>query len=613
MGKRIPLDTALATASANRYGRMVGRARDNRIEPECWPHVEPSFHFTKEQKFFATGSCFATNISRRLALDGYDVHGGMIAAEGNRRNRYTPPAIHQELAWAKAIFDRDDEPREEDIRPLLVEFGDGRWVDMWAPRERGSPANYEEAIAARSEVYRFFRGAFIADVVIITLGLIEAWWDKVSQSYVEFDTPWARRSDRDRLEFEKLSFETCKDYVDRTLKLVLNGQRRVLITTSPVMLGRTFTDKDVIVAHTHSKSVLRAVAGELSDQYEGVDYFPSYEIATMTRRPEVWEDDLIHIEPNFIARIMQHVTSAYVPGSLGTDERALMKMANLVAAMQFDEAEEIYTSAGESLWSSPNPAVHAAGMTLNQASGKTELAVRHALMLDRDDPLLYVNHPDWMFAAAHLLRKDPNHRQVGERMANSVRDACRNRRKLYQQLLVSLERTGNDGALRDLVELIYAEDVDDPAVAHKASVLLQKRGDLPRALEICERQLQRTPNHHRALTGHVRVLISLNRIEDSLVPLRRLIDLDAEDQWAHITLVRMLNRLGRLSDALQAADTLLAHVSGDPQGTALKAWLLWKADRKAEASEAARFALEAAPGDPIVAQYAQSVLRGVAA
>src|SRR4051794_39568577 len=130
VSKRVPLETALAAARANKYGRMLGRAADNRLEPECWPDVQPSFHFTKDQKFFAIGSCFAKNISKRLALDGYNVLSA-TGTQGERRNRYTPPAIWQELAWAEEIYHRDDTIRDEDILPLLIELSSGKWADLW--------------------------------------------------------------------------------------------------------------------------------------------------------------------------------------------------------------------------------------------------------------------------------------------------------------------------------------------------------------------------------------------------------------------------------------------------------------------------------------------------
>jgi hypothetical protein len=55
---------------------------------------------------------------------------------------------------------------------------------------------------------------------------------------------------------------------------------RVLLTVSPVPLTATASGQHVLVATVQSKSVLRAVAGEICAAREGVDYFPSYEIVS---------------------------------------------------------------------------------------------------------------------------------------------------------------------------------------------------------------------------------------------------------------------------------------------------------------------------------------------
>ena len=61
----------------------------------------------------------------------------------------------------------------------------------------------------------------------------------------------------------------------------INPKLRFLLTVSPVPLTATNSGNYVAAATTYSKSVLRAVAGELAKYRPHiVDYFPSYELIT---------------------------------------------------------------------------------------------------------------------------------------------------------------------------------------------------------------------------------------------------------------------------------------------------------------------------------------------
>jgi predicted Zn-dependent protease len=281
--------------------------------------------------------------------------------------------------------------------------------------------------------------------------------------------------------------------------------------------------------------------------------------------------------------------------------------------MQFDEAARIYAEAGDSMWETNSPAVHAAGIALARARGEPEQAVRHALVLARDEARLYANHPEWMFAAADILQHAPEHRERGEHIAAAVLRTCRDKKNLYQQVFVALDRTQNERALRTFVEAIVRDEVDDPMLVHKACAKLQYWGDLDRALAFCERQLGRTPNHPRVLARWARILLGLDRTEDALVPLQRLVDAAPDDEWGHVVLARTLIKLKRNAEAFDVVERLLREIPGDANGLALKARLLWTAGRKNEAREAARSALDAAPEDRQVAQTVQPVLRQLAA
>ena len=122
-------------------------------------------------------------------------------------------------------------------------------------------------------------------------------------------------------------------------------QKRFLITTSPVPLGRTFTTQDALVANCHSKSLLRAVAQELAFSAADVDYFPSYESVVMTRSDLAWVDDLRHVRDDLVGRIIERVTRAYFV-DIAPDEGPLAKYLTarrLASAGELDRSFELYS------------------------------------------------------------------------------------------------------------------------------------------------------------------------------------------------------------------------------------------------------------------------------
>jgi hypothetical protein len=89
-------------------------------------------------------------------------------------------------------------------------------------------------------------------------------------------------------------------------------EMRFIVTVSPVPLGATFKDADVIVANSASKSVLRAVAEELFRRFDFVDYFPSYEMVLNSPRAIAFEEDQLHIARDMVAHIMSTFQESYL-------------------------------------------------------------------------------------------------------------------------------------------------------------------------------------------------------------------------------------------------------------------------------------------------------------
>src|SRR5215469_16917873 len=313
----VELEDAIKQSASHRVSRWPERGASNRLEPECWPELRPGFALRAGSRVFTIGSCFARNVELNLAGLGFDVPTRKFLDESARTksgrgdeilNKYTPPSIYQELAWTKKIRDRDGIVRDADVEPFLLDIGDGNVVDLQhrLTNQYGVPRS--SAIEQRRALYGLFENAFQSETVIVTLGHIECWIDRATGQYIEFGPHLRKHNAGNRFAFKRLTFSEALVFTKRSLDLLrADGPRNVLLTTSPVPISRTFTADDVVIANAYSKSVLRAVAGEIAETYPDVDYFPSYESVMLTKQSYVWANDLTHVEGEFGHRIVRRM------------------------------------------------------------------------------------------------------------------------------------------------------------------------------------------------------------------------------------------------------------------------------------------------------------------
>lgn len=118
---------------------------------------------------------------------------------------------------------------------------------------------------------------------VFTLGLTEGWINK-TEGYTYAMCPGTLAGDFDPEEhlFKNFSFSEIRTDLVAALRAIREADPKIgfLLAVSPVPLTATASGEHVLVATTHSKSVLRGVAGEVSGKFGYVDYFPSYEIIT---------------------------------------------------------------------------------------------------------------------------------------------------------------------------------------------------------------------------------------------------------------------------------------------------------------------------------------------
>ncbi len=347
----MPADEVIPYTEARRRKSGSPQARWPNIAAsfagEVWPQLQPSFRIARGQSVFTIGSCFARNIEEHLVALGCRVpmmdfnlppdewSGGANGA----MNRFHPPAFRQCLEWTATIFDRDGKVGWDDCKRLAFECGPDQWFDM----DMGATAPVSQAriIERRQHIYEVFSAVFTADCLMMTPGLVEAWRDTESGLFIhEAPTLKAMVARRERWELAILSSETCRQDMLKAIDVVRarNPGVKVLVTTSPVPMTATFSGQDVRVANTYSKSVLRAVCGEIALQRPMVDYFPSYEAVTLSHPDGVWREDRIHVAHGFIGKIAAYLLEHYLDG-VDDSARLLQQAQTQLAGGAFASAE----------------------------------------------------------------------------------------------------------------------------------------------------------------------------------------------------------------------------------------------------------------------------------
>jgi hypothetical protein len=219
--------------------------------------------------------------------------------------------LRQWLSWAFGRTVPPDQAWEEQ----------GRFHDPYRPSvEPAGHASADEMLAARASTLDAIRDAVTgAGCLIFTMGLTEAWRDRVDRTTCPVCPGTVRGTfDEDRHEFHNYTFaEVHRDLTDAiALAREANPHLRVLLTVSPVPLTATATGGHVLTANTHSKSLLRAVAGQLAQELDHVDYFPSYELVTgIPFHGRFYAPNLRDVTPEGVAFVMAHFMAALAGGA----------------------------------------------------------------------------------------------------------------------------------------------------------------------------------------------------------------------------------------------------------------------------------------------------------
>lgn len=293
------------------------RAVERVPAPELDPVQSAPFRISPADKVATAGSCFAQHIARTLVAHGFHYlvteraddlpaeqqlarnYGVFSARFGNV---YTARQLLQLLEMALGICPSPQGlawPRE-----------DGRWVDGLRPyiepqgfeSEAQVLASRQQMLASTSDM---FQGC---DVLVFTLGLTEA-WQRLADGVVLPLAPGVAAPTASMHEFGFVNFSHDEVLADMRAFLWLlksvNPRVRVVLTVSPVPLVATYEPRSVMASTAYSKAVLRSVAQALTQTFDGVAYFASYEVITAAPNAgRYFAADWRNVRPEGVAHVM---------------------------------------------------------------------------------------------------------------------------------------------------------------------------------------------------------------------------------------------------------------------------------------------------------------------
>ncbi len=313
--EKIPAMVTLSGRSQlNRWTKGKDCARERIESGVVIPEWMPSFQLAPDSKIFAIGSCFARNIEKallnqRAQVASVDPDSDALELKTNLMtgllNKYNPISIHQELEWASGHRTFPDNG--------FVELG-GKYIDPTL-RDQARKGDMDLMKARQEALKQYFAQAFTADLVIITLGLTETWFDRTTQlALAEAPSPRLLKQYPKRFALKLLTYSECSSVL-KSIQALLHqyghAEQKIVVTVSPVAMERTFSGQDVMVANMMSKSTLRAAAGSFAATNKGVDYFPSYEAAMLSDPQIVWMKDRRNVTDAIVARIIKTFTDRY--------------------------------------------------------------------------------------------------------------------------------------------------------------------------------------------------------------------------------------------------------------------------------------------------------------
>lgn len=257
---------------------------------EVFKNEKAKFRIGRGDVISSAGSCFAQRIAQQLLKLGYNFPNfepphplmseeetkeyGHSHSSARLGNVYTVRELRQIIEQVFLLTD---------AKFVIRQNRQGKWVDLLRPGvQKIGFESFEEAFGDRVHHLLRLREMFLAtNVFVFTLGLTECWMEPENGTVFGVHPAVALGTHTNvNVTRHNLDYETCYKDIQFVITFLrsVNPNLRFIFTVSPVALAATHQDRHVLISTCYSKSVLRAVAGKICDEYDFADYFMSYEI-----------------------------------------------------------------------------------------------------------------------------------------------------------------------------------------------------------------------------------------------------------------------------------------------------------------------------------------------
>ena len=259
-----------------------------------------------QQKLFLLGSCFTENIGEKLTRNKFRIF------ENPNGILFNPVSVAEAI-----LFCIDDKKFNEGD---LFYYNEA-W-HSWKHHSKFSSPQQEEALhkinRSLSKAHNFLKDA---DFLFITLGsawiytftekAMNAKKGEVAANNHKAPADWFYRK---LMQTEEVL--SCLDNVIHRLKL-FNQKLKIIFTISPVRHLR-----EGVIENNRSKSVLIQSVHQLVEKFEGIYYFPAYELVIDDLRDyRFYAEDLVH--PNYFAT--QYVWEKLVQAYFSEEAKKIME------------------------------------------------------------------------------------------------------------------------------------------------------------------------------------------------------------------------------------------------------------------------------------------------